>query len=157
MSNQYRSVLSGGAGTGGDALPAEVLSGKTFTNDNGSQTGTMTNNGAVTATAPYTIPEGYHNGSGTVSAPVPELKKVSYSGNLNASITVNIPDDITGYTADDFIISGRASFTVGAGSVSVGSGVISSVDTTNRTVTIGAFLSGQTASGTVNGYVAYAK
>ena len=74
MANQYRSVLasSGPAPTGGDALPAEVLSGKTFTNDNGAQTGTMTNNGAVSQTLSagqsYTIPEGYHNGSGTVTA-----------------------------------------------------------------------------------------
>ena len=76
MANQYRSVLaSGGASTGGDALPAEVLSGKTFTNDNGAQTGTMTNNGAVSETlaagASYTIPEGYHNGNGTVTASLP--------------------------------------------------------------------------------------
>lgn len=74
MANQYRSVLasSGPAPTGGDALPAEVLSGKTFTNDNGAQTGTMINRGAVSGTAsptqPYTIPEGYHNGSGVVTA-----------------------------------------------------------------------------------------
>ena len=72
MANQYRSVLAGGASSGGDALPAEVLSGKTFTNDNGAQTGTMTNNGAVSQTlaagASYTIPEGYHNGNGTVTA-----------------------------------------------------------------------------------------
>ena len=76
MANQYRSVLasSGPAPTGGDALPAEVLSGKTFTNDNGAQTGTMTNNGAVTQTVAagqsYTIPEGYHNGSGVITAGV---------------------------------------------------------------------------------------
>lgn len=72
MANVYPSKLSGGAQTGGNALPAEVLSGKTFTNDNGAQTGTMTNNGAVTQTiqpgASYTIPEGYHNGTGTVTA-----------------------------------------------------------------------------------------
>lgn len=73
MANQYRSVLaSGGASTGGDALPAEVLAGKTFTNDNGAQTGTMPNRGAVSQTLQagqsYTIPEGYHNGSGTVTA-----------------------------------------------------------------------------------------
>lgn len=82
MANQYRSVLaSGGASTGGDALPAEVLSGKTFTNDNGAQTGTMTNNGAVTQTLAagdsYTIPEGYHNGSGIVTADTPEMKSVT--------------------------------------------------------------------------------
>ena len=74
MANQYRSVLasSGPAPTGGDALPAEVLSGKTFTNDNGAQTGTMVNNGAVSQTLSggqsYTIPEGYHNGNGVVTA-----------------------------------------------------------------------------------------
>ncbi|MBO7734163.1 MAG: hypothetical protein J6S67_16485 [Methanobrevibacter sp.] len=72
MANQYRSVLSAGASTGGNALPAEVLSGKTFTNDNGLQTGTMTNNGAVTESLTvgqsYTIPQGYHNGSGVVTA-----------------------------------------------------------------------------------------
>lgn len=75
MANQYRSVLasSGPAPTGGDALPAEVLSGKTFTNDNGAQTGTMTNNGAATATLTYgqeyTIAAGYHNGNGKITAP----------------------------------------------------------------------------------------
>ena len=73
MSNQYRSVLAGAGGTGGDALVSEVLTGKTFTNDNGPQTGTMTNNGAVTETLTYdqeyTIPAGYHNGSGKVTAP----------------------------------------------------------------------------------------
>ena len=74
MANQYRSVLasSGPAPTGGDAVAANVLAGKTFTNDNGAQTGTMTNNGAVSGSAtpaqPYTIPEGYHNGSGIVTA-----------------------------------------------------------------------------------------
>lgn len=74
MANQYRSVLasSGPAPTGGDALPAEVLSGKTFTNDNGAQTGTMVNRGAVSGKAslsqPYTIPAGYHNGNGIVNA-----------------------------------------------------------------------------------------
>lgn len=74
MANQYRSVLASGGATptGGDALPAEVLAGKTFTNDNGAQTGTMVNRGAVSQTLSagqsYTIPEGYHNGSGIVTA-----------------------------------------------------------------------------------------
>ena len=84
MSNQYRSVLAGASGTGGDALPAEVLSGKTFTNDNGPQTGTMTNNGAVsqtlTAGQSYTIPAGYHNGNGIVSAENLPLESGYYVG-----------------------------------------------------------------------------
>lgn len=74
MANQYRSVLasSGPAPTGGDAVAANVLTGKTFTNDNGFDTGTMPNRGAVSQTLnageSYTIPEGYHNGSGVVTA-----------------------------------------------------------------------------------------
>lgn len=89
MSNQYRSVLaSGGAGTGGDAVAANVLAGKTFTNDNGFDTGTMVNNGAVSQTLnagqSYTIPEGYHNGSGVVNASagwINSLTEVSLSTN----------------------------------------------------------------------------
>lgn len=74
MANQYRSVLASGGATptGGDAVASEVLSGKTFTNDQGPQTGTMPNRGAVSQTLSggqsYTIPEGYHNGNGTVTA-----------------------------------------------------------------------------------------
>lgn len=58
----------------GDAAVGNVLSGKTFYNsDYTKRTGTMTNNGAVSPTAlsaggSYTVPAGYHNGSGVVSA-----------------------------------------------------------------------------------------
>ena len=52
----------------------DVLSGKTFVDSTGAlKTGTMANNGAVAATingttiTSYTIPKGYHSGSGTVS------------------------------------------------------------------------------------------
>lgn len=63
--------------TGDDAVAGNILDGvKAHTNSSGSAvqiTGSMTNNGAVTAsfdgltTDSYTIPAGYHNGSGTVS------------------------------------------------------------------------------------------
>ena len=73
MANMYRSVLSGG-GTAptGDAVAADVLSGKTFSNAQATGiSGTMVNNGAVSGVAsiaqPYTIPEGYHNGNGIVT------------------------------------------------------------------------------------------
>lgn len=57
----------------GDATAANVLSGKTFFSDSyTAKTGTMTNNGAKTASlncgGSYTIPAGYHNGSGKVTA-----------------------------------------------------------------------------------------
>ena len=58
----------------GTAVAADVLYGETFYNTTGAAvTGSMTNNGAVTATidglttTSYTVPAGYHNGSGTVS------------------------------------------------------------------------------------------
>lgn len=59
--------------TMGDATPADVTAGKTFTSANGVKvTGTMTNQGAKTASlncgGSYTIPAGYHNGSGKVTA-----------------------------------------------------------------------------------------
>lgn len=68
-----RHTGSGGGVTPiGDATDGDVLSGKTYMNANGASTGTMTNRGAVsatlnTSTTSYTVPEGYHNGSGTVS------------------------------------------------------------------------------------------
>lgn len=59
----------------GDATDAYVLSGKTFTSSGGIKVaGTMTNNGAVskaitpsTSIQTYTIPKGYHSGSGKVT------------------------------------------------------------------------------------------
>lgn len=64
--------------TGDDAVAANILSSKkAHSNNNGSAvavTGSMTNNGAVSKTLDattnnqsYTVPAGYHNGSGTVS------------------------------------------------------------------------------------------
>lgn len=57
----------------GNATAAQVLSGRTFSTASLSNaTGTMTNQGAKTASlnagGSYTIPEGYHNGSGKVTA-----------------------------------------------------------------------------------------
>lgn len=54
------------------AVVAEVLATKTFAKGGQVLTGTMPNRGAVSGTisdkaTPYTIPQGYHDGSGTVS------------------------------------------------------------------------------------------
>lgn len=73
MSNRYRSVLASGVQPTGNATVGNVLAGKTFSNADGiDKVGTMVNNGAVsgiaTPTQPYTIPAGYHNGSGVVTA-----------------------------------------------------------------------------------------
>lgn len=58
---------------GGTATVGNVLSGRTFSSGSGiNQTGTMADNGAVTqnlnAGGSYTIPAGFHNGSGKVNA-----------------------------------------------------------------------------------------
>lgn len=58
----------------GNAADSQVLSGKTYYNTDakGKRTGTMSNQGAVTSSLnagdSYTIPAGYHNGSGKVTA-----------------------------------------------------------------------------------------
>lgn len=64
------------------AAVGDVLTGKVFTNAEGAvKTGTMANNGAVSKTltaaeASYTVPAGYHSGTGTVKI-VPETKSVT--------------------------------------------------------------------------------
>ena len=70
----FRCGTGGSGGTiGGTATAADILNGKTVTQD-GSVVieGTMTDNGAVSQTlnagGSYTIPEGYHDGTGTVTA-----------------------------------------------------------------------------------------
>ena len=58
--------------TDGTATAAQILSGKTAYVDGALVTGTMTNRGAVTSTlnagGSYTIPAGYHSGTGKVTA-----------------------------------------------------------------------------------------
>jgi len=64
-------TYSCGAAATGDAVAADVLTGKTFSNGTSSGiAGGMANNGAVTitpGTTAQTIAAGYHNGSGTVA------------------------------------------------------------------------------------------
>lgn len=73
------------------AVVAEVLATKTFHARGSALTGTMPNRGAVTATistlTPYTIPNGYHDGSGTVSIDSSEQAKIIAS-NIREGITI---------------------------------------------------------------------
>lgn len=85
-----------------DATAADVLDGKTIVTGSGEVEGTMPNNGAVSqvltvSTTSYTVPEGYHNGSGTVSivtetksaTPTKSSQTISPStGKVLSSVTV---------------------------------------------------------------------
>lgn len=69
MADNIRNILQ----SSGNASPAQVLSGYIFSNaENIGISGTMPNKGAITASlnagGSYTIPAGYHNGSGKVTA-----------------------------------------------------------------------------------------
>ena len=74
------------------AAVGEILSGKTAHARGGLLTGTMPNRGAVTGTITtkagvYTIPQGYHDGSGTVAISSTEQAKI-IAENIRQGITI---------------------------------------------------------------------
>lgn len=75
---------------GGTTVVTDVLSGKTFINNSGEiLTGTMANQGAVsqaltTQGGQYTIQEGYHNGSGKITANISNLVAGNIKKGVNA-------------------------------------------------------------------------
>ena len=74
------------------AAVAEILSGKTAHARGTLLTGTMPNRGAVTGTistkaGTYTIPQGYHDGSGAVSISTTEQNKIIAS-NIKSGISI---------------------------------------------------------------------
>lgn len=81
------------ADTSGDTLTvSEALSGKTFHARGTAYTGTMANNGAVSGTistkaGAYTVPQGYHDGSGTVTISSTEQAKI-IAGNIKSGVQI---------------------------------------------------------------------
>lgn len=70
----------------------EILSGKTAHARGSKLTGTMANNGGVTGTITtkaqeYTIPQGYHDGSGKIAISSTEQAKI-VAGNIRQGITI---------------------------------------------------------------------
>lgn len=74
------------------ATQSEILSGKTAHARGGLLTGSMTNNGAVSGTITtkaqtYTIPIGYHDGSGSVSIDATEQSKI-IATNIKSGVSI---------------------------------------------------------------------
>lgn len=74
------------------AAVAEILSGRTAHARGALLTGTMTNNGGVTGTistkdGQYTVPQGYHDGSGKVSIASAEQAKI-IAGNIKSGVQI---------------------------------------------------------------------
>lgn len=74
------------------AAVAEILSGKTAHARGALLTGTMPNNGAVSGTistkaGTYTVPQGYHDGSGSVAISSTEQAKI-IAGNIKSGVQI---------------------------------------------------------------------
>lgn len=157
--------------TDADAVAADILEDKTAYVGSVKVTGTMPNNGAVTksldgTTKSYTIPKGYHNGSGAVSintetkAATPTKAAqtiVPSTGKVLTSVSVAaIPEayqDVTGVTAEAADVLDGEKIVDATGKVLTGSmpnngSTSGSIDgLTNTSVTIPA---GYTSGGTIN-------
>lgn len=122
-----------------DATAADVLANKKYVTADGTLTaGTMTNNGAVTktldtSTTSYTIPKGYHSGSGKVSittekktaTPTEETQNITpTSGRVLSKVIVEpIPTnykDISGVTATAVDVLMGKSFVASDGTTTEG-------------------------------------
>ena len=150
---------------------ADVLTGKVFTDSTGKvTTGTMANNGAVTktlstTTTSYTIPKGYHSGSGKVSittetksaTPTKSSQTITpTSGKVLSSVTVAaIPSDYittsdaTAAAAE--ILSGKTAYVKGSkvtGTMTNNGSVSKSID--GLTTTSATIPAGYTTGGTIS-------
>lgn len=102
----------------GNASKSHVLSGRTFTNNDGVEyAGTMPNRGRVNANLTnqnqeYTIPAGYHNGTGKIKALISGLvANVIKAGTRVGGITGTFTCDANATAGD--ILSGKAAYVNG--------------------------------------------
>jgi hypothetical protein len=144
----------------GDAVAANVLAGKIFSNDDDTGlTGTMVNNGSVgiqTLTmegAEYTIPEGYHNGLGKVKATITNIAAaVIKAGTTVGGVVGTYTSDATATAAG--MLSGITAYVNGlkiTGTIPSKSAATITPGTTAQTIAAGQYLSGvQTIKGDAN-------
>ena len=110
--------------SGATASSGDILNGKSAFLGNGVVTGTMSNNGAVSgsiakADGAYTIPAGFHNGSGSVRISQEEQAKL-VSGNIKSGVTVlgisgksSVVDTSDATAAAGTIVSGKTAYVNG--------------------------------------------
>lgn len=88
--------------TDATALASEILNTKTAYVNKNKITGEMPNRGAISAVistlSPYTVPNGYHDGSGTVSIDASESAKI-IAGNIKSGVEIlGVTGTYTGQT-----------------------------------------------------------
>ncbi|OLN21910.1 hypothetical protein BTO30_12490 [Domibacillus antri] len=103
-----------GEGGSGNAVAADLLSGKTASTDTGDIVGTMTNRGVVNIT-PNTvnqvIPAGFHNGSGIVAGDPDLIAENIKLGTVIFGVTGNVPPIFLAGDAVLYLDSGQYSNT----------------------------------------------
>lgn len=136
MTQELSNISLGSNVSGADAATSDVIAGKKFVGANGTlETGSMTNRGAVsktlnTSTKSYTIPSGYHNGSGKVSITTQE-KSVT-PGTSAVTVTPDTGKLLSKVTVKAVTSSGKQVY---SGTLSVSSGVTSISINTGKTIT----------------------
>ena len=138
-----------------DATASDVLSGKVIVTSSGEVTGSMTNNGGVSASLDattdnqsYTVPAGYHDGTGTVSITLEEKSATPStssqnitptSGKVLSKVTVNaIPSQYGDTTGDDAIaaniLSGKKAHSISSGSAVALTGTMTNNGAVSKTL-----------------------
>ena len=129
------------------AVSGDIVSGKTAYIGSGKVSGTMANNGAVSGTISkagdsYTIPSGYHNGSGTVKISAAEQAKL-VSANIKAGQTIlgvagktSVVDTADATAGAGMIVSGKTAYVNGTKITGSLSTVSVSQDSLTKVLTI---------------------
>lgn len=129
------------------AVSGDIMSGKSAYIGSGKVAGTMANSGAVSGTISkvgdnYTVPAGYHNGSGTVKISAAEQSKI-VSANIKAGVNIlgvagktSVVDTADATAGAGTIVSGKTAYVNGVKVTGALSTVSVSQDSLTKVLTI---------------------